>query len=117
MPKDGGPPTELGASNALTVLLDMDKIYYYNGEWKDAIKTGGIIETNLSGTADLRKVIGEKQLLLDVSQKNKEGRDGLMLVIKPGNVVDVLDETTISMVKKYAIVKQSVDEKAWLKEK
>jgi biopolymer transport protein ExbD len=123
MPKDGGPPTELGASNALTVLLDKDKIYYYNGEWKDAIKTGGIIETNLSGTADLRKVIGEKQLLLDVTQKNKEGRDGLMLLIKPGNevsyknVVDVLDETTISMVKKYAIVKQSVDEKAWLKEK
>ncbi len=123
MPKDGGPPTELGASNALTVLLDKDKMYYYNGDWKDAIKTGGIIETNFSGTADLRKVIGEKQLLLDVTQKNKEGRDGLMLLIKPGNevsyknVVDVLDETTISMVKKYAIVKQSVDEKAWLKEK
>lgn len=122
MPKDG-PPTELGASNALSVLLDKDKIYYYNGDWNEAIKTGGIIETNLSGTADLRKIISEKQQLLDVTQKNKEGRSGLMLLIKPGNdvsyktVVDVLDETTISMVKKYAIVKQSPDEKTWLKEK
>lgn len=122
MPKDGGEPTELGASNALTVLLENDKLYYYNGEWNDAVKTGTVIETNLSGKDHIRNVISDKQRRLDITAKDKEGRDGLMLLIKPGknvsykNLVDVLDETTICMVKKYAIVKQSTDEKAWLRE-
>jgi biopolymer transport protein ExbD len=120
MPKDGGEPTELGASNAITVLLENDKIYYYKGAWDDAAKTGTVIETNLSGTGNIRKIISDKQRLLDITAKDKEGRDGLMLLIKPGkevsykNVVDMLDETTICRVKKYAIVKQSADEKAWL---
>ena len=35
MPKDG-KPMPLGKSNALTVLLDQDKLYYYHGEWNDA---------------------------------------------------------------------------------
>ena len=122
MPKDG-EPTPLGQSNALTVLLDNNKIYYYNGEWKDAIKAGDIIKTNFSGKADLRKIIGEKLRQLDITAKNKEGRDGLMVLIKPGSnsfykeVITVLDEKIISRVKKYAIVKLSADEKAWLKEK
>jgi hypothetical protein len=51
----------------------------------------------------------------------KEGRDGLMLIIKPGSsalyeeVVNVLDETTISRVKKYALVEISNAELAWLR--
>jgi len=50
----------------------------------------------------------------------KEGRNGLMLVIKPGsgasykNVVDVLDEVSINGVKKYAVVKMSEEEMGWL---
>jgi biopolymer transport protein ExbD len=123
MPKDAVPPTELGKSNALTILLDDNKMYYYNGEWDGAVKTRNIIETDLSGKADLRKVIGDKQRQLDITAKDKEGRDGLMILIKPGSktsykrVIDVLDEMTINMVKKYAVIKLSEEEKSWLKTK
>lgn len=120
MPKDG-VPTPLGKSNALTVLLGDNKIYYYSGEWKEAVEAGRIIQTNLSRNSDLRKVIGEKQRLLDIAGKNKEGRNGLMLLIKPGsnasykNVVDVLDEMAINRVKKYALIKITDEERNWLK--
>ena len=122
MPKDG-PDMPLGESGALTVLVDNNKLYSYNGKWEDAIKNNSIMQTSFSGTADLRKIIEDKQKLLDVTAAKKEGRDGLMLVIKPGqdafykNVVDVLDEITISRVKKYAIVKQSDEERKWLQGK
>lgn len=123
MPKDSDNPMWLGESNALTVLLDNDKMYYYNGNWKDVVKSGKITEIQFSGSHDLRKVIGEKQQQLDEMAKGKEGRDGLMMLIKPGskasykNVVDVLDEATINRVKKYAIIKISEEENSWLKEK
>ena len=122
MPKDG-PDMPLGESGALTVLVDNNKLYSYNGKWEDAIKNNSIMQTSFSGTVDLRKIIEDKQKLLDVTAAKKEGRDGLMLVIKPGqdafykNVVDVLDEITISRVKKYAIVKQSDEERKWLQGK
>ncbi len=120
MPKDG-KPTPLGSSTALTVLLDDNKMYYYSGIWEDAVKTGGVIETSLSGKADLRKVIGDKLRQLDKTAKNKEGRDGLMVLIKPGGnacykeVINVLDEMTINRVKKYALVKMTGEETVWLK--
>lgn len=120
MPKDG-PEMPLGETSAITVLLDNDEIFYYNGKWEEALQAGAIIKTSFSGKSSLRKVIERKQKELDVLQKNKEGRDGLMLLIKPGknasykSVVDVLDETTISRVKKYAVVKLSDEEKNWLR--
>jgi biopolymer transport protein ExbD len=120
MPKDG-LPIYLGLSNALTVLLDNNKMYYYNGKWEEAAKKGSIIETTLSGNDGLRKIIGDKQRNLDIIAKEKEGRNGLMVLIKPtGNasykdVVDVLDEMTINVVKKYAVIKISAEEKNWLK--
>jgi biopolymer transport protein ExbD len=122
MPKDGHE-MPLGESNALTVLFDGDKMFYYNGKWEDAVKKGSILQTGFSGSHDLRNVIEAKQTELEQSQKNKEGRDGLMLLIKPGknasykSVVDVLDEMTISRVKKYALVKLSEEEDFWMRNK
>jgi biopolymer transport protein ExbD len=122
MPKDGGNDIPLGESNALTVLVEEDKIYYYAGKWEDAVREGKIFETNLAGPSDLRKIIGDKQQELDMTQKAKEGRDGLMVIIKPGanafyrEIVDVLDEMTIGRVKKFAIVKITGNELAWLKD-
>ncbi len=123
MPKDG-PPTPLGESNALTILLgDNNRIFYYNGDWKDAAAAGNIYATNFSGSNGLRDVILEKQIRLETNEKNKEGRNRLMLMIKPGNeasyinVEDALDEATICMVKKYAVIKLFPNEASWLKEK
>jgi biopolymer transport protein ExbD len=121
MPKEGGPPTPLGESNALTLLLDANNtLYCYHGDWKKALSAGEIFETNFSISNGVGKIIREKQQRLDATNKT-EGRNGLMLLIKPGaeasyqNVVDALDEATINVVKKYAIVKIEPEESAWMK--
>ncbi len=122
MPKDGGL-MPVGESNALTVLVDNNKIYYYHGKWEDTIRTENILQTNFFGNNGLRNIIEKKQRQLDVIAKDKEGRNGLMLLIKPGSnasyksIIDVLDETAISMVKKYALVKLSEAEANWLEKK
>ena len=124
MPTDG-PPTDLGESNALSFLLgENNTVYYYNGNWSDAKRESEIFATTYSASDGLRKIINEKQRRLDTGIKmNKEGRDGLMLLIKPGkeasyeNVVDLLDEATINIVKKYAIIKLSDEEDEFLKKK
>jgi biopolymer transport protein ExbD len=123
MPKDG-PPIDLGKSNALTILLGQNNIvFYYNGDWEDAVKTGQIFQTNFSCTKGLGEVIRKKQLWLDINKANDEGRNGLMLLIKAGektsyeNLLKVLDEITINQVKKYVIVKLTQAEEKFLKEK
>lgn len=120
MPKNG-PPMPVGNSNALTILLeDNDRVYYYPGDWKDALADGQVFKTNFSESNGLGKVIREKQKWLDVNNK-KEGRDGLMLLIKPGkganykSVIDALDEALINNVKKYALLTVETEEKEWMK--
>lgn len=115
-----GKPTQLGESVALTVLLGKDNIiFYYEGKWQDA-KLNNTIKTTGFSANGLRKIIAARQKKLDAMPNIKEGRNEMMLLIKPSasasykNVVDVLDEATIGIVKKYAIVKISPDEKDWL---
>ena len=119
MPKDG-KPMDLGASDALTILLDNDNTFwYYHGSWEEAEKNGSIVRTNFSGNNDLRKTITTKQKWLDIYNK-QEGRNGLMLLVKPAsgasykNIVDVLDEVSINQVKKYALMKPAAEETEWL---
>ena len=70
----------------------------------------------------VRKVINEKQQQLDINN-TKEGRRGLMLLIKPGedavysDVIDILDEALINNVKKYALLKPDEEEIKWLASK
>jgi len=93
-----------------------DRLFYYHGDWPEAIKANQVIETSFSYSDGLGRVIRDKQKLLDKLKRDPEGRKGLMLLIKPGdestyeNVVDVLDEIIINDVKKYAIVKPTKDE-------
>jgi biopolymer transport protein ExbD len=103
-------PIKLSQGLALTALLDInDKIYYYHGDFNEAIKANKIFETNYSYNG-IGKVIRQKQKDIDASGKFKEGRKGMMLLIKPTsksvyrNVVDAMDEAVINDVKKYAIV-------------
>jgi biopolymer transport protein ExbD len=120
MPKSG-PPMPVGNSNALTILLDdNDRVYYYPGDWKEALANGQVFKTNFSETGGLGKVIREKQKWLEANSK-KEGRDGLMLLIKPGkganyrNVINTLDEALINVVKKYALLPVEPEETEWMK--
>lgn len=120
MPADG-PPTELGMSNALTIIPAGDNtVWYYAGKWEDAKMSGALYQTTYAGKNGLRKIINDKQNQLDNDLKSKEKREGLMLLIKPTaqasykNLVDVLDEATINMVKKFAVLKLSPEETNWL---
>ena len=120
MPADG-PPTSLGKSEALTVLIgSVNSVYYYEGSWEQAVAEERIKKTNLSAEG-LRRVIIEKKKWMDTN-KTGEASSGLMLLIKPTEmadykqVVDVLDETMINNVKKYAIVKTEKEELGWLKQ-
>lgn len=113
MPKDG-PTSDLGDSYALSVILCGDKNYYYEGEWNKAFNENKVFPAT---TSQLRRIIIQKQQRLDEIKTFKEGRNGLMLLIKPAkstsykNVVDVLDEAAINQVKKYAIIKLTDEEK------
>jgi biopolymer transport protein ExbD len=123
MPKDG-KPILLGNSNALTVLLGKNNtVFYYHGDWEYAKKGGQIFQTNFSYNKGLGEIIRNKQQWLDINRTNKEGRNGLMLLIKAANeanyenVLKALDEIAINQVKKYAIVKLTSAESDFLKDK
>lgn len=123
MPKDG-IDSEIGNSNALTIIPDAgNTLFYYFGNWKDAVRNGAIYKTTYAGSRGIRTVINQKQRELDNDVHSKEKRNGLMLLIKPTgeasykNVVDMLDEITINMVKRYAVIKISYEEINWLKGK
>jgi len=110
-------PPQLSSSLALTLLLeDNNKIYYYHGDFDNAIKSNEIFETNYSTYSGIGKIIRQKQKDIDASGKFVEGRKGLMMLIKPTsrsaykNVVDALDEAVINDVKKYAIVEPASEE-------
>lgn len=115
-----GPPTDLAKSAALTVLTKGNSTYYYQGEWEEAVLNLKVEPVELSGKNSLRAVIGRMQISLDKNENLINGRDELMILIKPGpgtsykTVVDLLDEATISMVKKYALIKLSSEESKWL---
>lgn len=121
MPKESTETMQLGESAALTILLDdHDNIFYYHGDWQDAKETNSIHPTSFS-PRDLRTLIQQKQQHLAKADK-REGRDALMLLIKPGtestykNVIDALDEALINGVKKYVILKPNAEESAYLKD-
>lgn len=114
-------PTELAESNALTILLDAnDRIFYYAGKWEDAVKNNAIKETGFSYKDGLGDIVRARQQYLDKHPADKDGRDGLMLLIKASdesvyaNVIDALDEVLINDVKRYAIVKMTDQEKDFL---
>src|SRR6476620_3702406 len=93
MPKDGGEPTPIKESGALTILpTDNGQVYYYLGR----LKPGAIHACTLK---EIRNVI--------INKKKVTPPKDFFVVIKPtetanyGNTIDILDEMTISDVKRY----------------
>lgn len=124
MPKDG-PSMEVEDSKALTVLLDNEnRIWYYHGEWSKAKEKGRVLSTTYDTGSGIGMVIREKQKYLDAAElTGNEGRDGLVLLIKPtgkasyGNVIDALDQALIGRVKKYMVAEPSQEELQFVQEK
>ncbi|HTE33420.1 MAG TPA: biopolymer transporter ExbD [Chryseolinea sp.] len=100
--KEGDKPPEVNEKKVVTLILGpSDKIYWYVGITDPVIQL-----TNFSKDG-IRKII---------TQKNAE-IPGMIILIKPGkdsrykNMVDILDEMTISTVQRFAMVKiTTVDE-------
>ena len=125
MPKDDtAHPQPLPNSLALSLLLDdNNKVYYYNGDFKEAVNANKVYETNYSTYGGIGKIIRQKQKDIDASGKFAYGRKGLMLLIKPTpgsvykNVIDALDEAVINDVRKYAIVEPASEEIIYIRSK
>ncbi|MGE5108613.1 MAG: ExbD/TolR family protein [Sphingobacteriales bacterium] len=99
----------------LTVLpVANDVAGVYEGDIKDRPL---LQKTDLTIPSSLRDYIIQKQK--SIRQKNKDSRE-LVVIIKPGekssykNLIDILDEMQINGVKKYAVVKQSEEDKQLL---
>lgn len=123
MPTDekSEPPVELLKSNALTILLDgNNRVFYYEGKWEEAVRDNAVKETSFSYKDGLGNIVRARQQYLDKHPVDKDGRDGLMLLIKASdesvysNVIDAMDEVLINDVKRYAIVNMTDEEKAFL---
>lgn len=112
LPQDTKNPeeqTKTKASGALTVMLGKDNnVFYYEGELDP---TGKNFQT--SNFKDIRNVI--------INKKQNTKPEDFMVVIKPDdestykNVVDILDEMTINVVKRYALVDISPAEDMFVK--
>ncbi|MBS1918086.1 MAG: biopolymer transporter ExbD [Bacteroidetes bacterium] len=120
LPADGNS-TKLGNDAALTVLAGKNNnLYYYHGALDVSLQQGLFGKTNYSESNGIGEIIREKQIAMDKNYKG--GRKEMMLLIKPTadasyeNVVQLLDETLINKVGKYAIVDISDAEKKLMKE-
>lgn len=117
VPKDGAP-TPVGESVSLTFLVDGNsQVYYYEGDAGRAIGENRVFRTHYASTG-LRAVITQKQKSLDADLKN---RDDLTVIIRPAisasyrNVVDILDEMTITQVKRFTLAKPGDADIDWLR--
>ena len=101
MPKKTDNPedqSKVKASGALTIMLGKDNnLFYYEGELKDDASN-----FKSSNFKDIRSEIITKKANTDTSS--------FMVIIKPSsectykNVVDILDEMSINVVERYALV-------------
>lgn len=105
MPKEA-EATPIKESGALTILpTENGKIFYYDG----------ILEPANVHTCSLKEI---RNVILNKKRRTPE--KNFFIVIKPtvkanyGNVVDILDEMTISNVKRYALADISQEEKAYM---
>ena len=100
LPKDTEKPEDqnkIKQSNALTILLGKDNnVFYYEGELQPDASN-----FKASNFKDIRDEIIRKKQAVDTN---------IVVVIKPSNectyknVIDILDEMTINVVKSYAMV-------------
>lgn len=109
LPDDSAKPEEQNkakASGALTILLGKDNnVFYYEGILQVDAAGNNFKSSNFK---EIRDVIIHKKQTTDTAD--------LVVVIKPNeestykNVIDILDEMSINVIKRYALVDISPDE-------
>src|SRR5580692_3895070 len=110
-----GDSCNIGQNAALTVIaLKDNKVFYFNGNLEESLKEGTFGVTGYAMNGGIGDIIRQKQSAMDKFYKG--GRKELMLLIKPSpdasykNVVNLLDETLINQVGRYALVDISEEE-------
>jgi biopolymer transport protein ExbD len=97
-------------SGALTIMMGADNhIYYYEGQLKS--DGSNFKSASYNGENSIRDVIMEKKKYVrSIATDPQDPEHDLVVVIKPSqfctykNVIDILDEMSINLVKKYALV-------------
>ena len=97
-------------SGALTILMGADNhIYYYEGQLKN--DASNFLSASYNGENSIRDVILKKKAYVrSIAQDPNDPEHDLVVVIKPSqycnykNVIDILDEMSINVVKKFALV-------------
>jgi biopolymer transport protein ExbD len=116
MPTDGEGTIEVTKSKLLTLLIDNQKVFAYEGLWEEANASGAISPSNYHLQNGVGKLIREKQALLAAAHE----KDDLMIAIKPcssasyQDVINALDEMKLNDVKRYGIMQLSAPEEAYL---
>jgi biopolymer transport protein ExbD len=113
LPDDKVKPEEQNKakeSGALTIIMgDDNHIYYYEGQLKP--DASNFLSASYNGENSIREVIMKKKVQVrSIAQDPSDPEKDLVIVIKPSskcsykNVIDILDEMSINVVKKYALV-------------
>lgn len=114
VPKEG-EGTAVAESKALTLLLDRDKAYTYEGKWESAFLQHGISTTGYQLQTGLGNTIRQKQQQL-------AKKEDLVVLIKPlptasyQTVMTALDEMQINGVKRYALVDATAAERLFVQQ-
>ena len=99
MPKEG-KDMPVAESLSLTILVGGEgQVFYYEGEWS----ASKVMSTSFHVVTGMGKVIRDKQKQLDMHPVRGEGRAGLMLLIKPGDTIDEL-ENLCDRVQPFAVI-------------
>jgi biopolymer transport protein ExbD len=108
-----GENTTIAQSKALTLLLDKDKAYTYDGFWEEALTQRKIRTTDYHLQTGLGNSIRQKQ-------KRLPAKGELAVLIKPlptasyQSVIAALDEMQINNVTHYALVDATAAEKSFV---
>ena len=103
-------PNKAKESGVLTILMGADNhIYYYEGQLKP--DASNFLSASYNGENSIREIIMKKKVQVrSIAQDPSDPEKDLVIVIKPSskcnykNVIDILDEMSINVVKKYALV-------------
>ena len=113
LPDDKVKPEEQNKakeSGALTILMGADNhVYYFEGQLKP--DASNFLSASYNGENSIREVIMKKKAYVrSIAQDPNDPEHDLVIVIKPSqyctykNVIDILDEMSINVVKKFALV-------------
>ena len=118
-PKSSNDSMDIPLSTVLTVFpLSNGKVFYYHGDFGNAIKTSAYGLSSYHVADGIGQVIRDKQAAMDRRKDNYSKE--LFLIIKPTEetnyqqLTDMLDEVLINLLEHYAMSDITDGEKEWI---